>query len=548
MFYSSLKKLALFPVIVFLLFQTTLADYVFYHRIGDQIEPITFEEYSKIHPIVLDYQFPMCLGNPRLLDELKPKPKLYYSEEEETFKKEMGYFDLVYDEEGFIQKRINQLKENGELPPTLEMKFIPKTVYELCFILKLAKVLQRRMAPRISEDLQLLDEPFPMADKVRCFGAIFRHESSGLCNKKSWLSLKKSWKEDEFYRRLRLENIPEAARSIGEFNSTIIEYMIKFNFDGNWTMFAESLIREIKNVQSDVKSIYDAECELEKLNRNDSVVSELFDKQERTSYSEDENLRLKAIPIGIKSQIVETMALKQIHDRFGNTYDKEIAFLMQKVDNWENFPKHSYGHYPREVGEGYYLVLAFKGFTDQTLELNTTQIKTVMWAIDLENKAHEQGFWVLYRGGTLKENKELLMKRDIAYSLSYGNSLFAGLIHDVGATAFLYIGSRGGYAISLPIVNYIMNGLSRRLFLIPPVMTFLGLYLYGEHFHARSRVFIDRAHTPSRENISGFDGLTNLPFEYIRADFNYFRTKEEFESAFHEFFRIFKDNIFEIKP
>jgi hypothetical protein len=125
--YSALKKLFLILVACLALFKSASAEYIFYHGAeGQTFKPISPEEHAKIYPILLNYQFPMCLSNPRLLEELGPDKD--------------GFYDLIYDEEGFIRKKINELKRSGELPPTLQVQFMPKTVYELCFILNLLDI------------------------------------------------------------------------------------------------------------------------------------------------------------------------------------------------------------------------------------------------------------------------------------------------------------------------------------------------------------------------------------------------------------------------
>jgi hypothetical protein len=295
-----------------------------------------------------------------------------------------------------------------------------------------------------------------------------------------------------------------------EFNNVILDYINLFKPTSH-TDFAQKLMSRINAIQKEVKNINEAESLLSRV-------------------SEDP-----------KAEV-------HIRKIVGPEWDDKIKLIKESSSNWSVIPKYQF---KSMAAEGYAYVLginnSISGELGFGLDLNPKNQSIILRAIEIEENAHINGNWVLYRGGTLTGDQEMLVKEEKPYSLSYGNSLFGGLIEetrDLGAMAFLYINDRGGYAISIPIVNYLMNGLSRRLFFIPPISTFLSLYLYGEHFHARSRVFVDK--NKGYNDIAGFDGPTILPIEHITADSS-FRTREEFESAFHSFFKVFRDNIFGIE-
>ncbi|KKQ32726.1 MAG: hypothetical protein US49_C0006G0177 [candidate division TM6 bacterium GW2011_GWF2_37_49] len=542
MFCSSLKKLALFPVIVFLLFQTTLADYVFYHRIGEQIEPITLEEYSKIHPIVLDYQFPMCLGNPRLLDELKPDDE--------------GCFDLVYNEEGFIQKRINELKIKGLLPQTLEMIFIPKTVYELCFILDNLEYLKDRKYENASK--VAMDAAFPIKIlNSKLQDQFYEAMSTGLIAAKK--QTKDSvWNEKCFYETMSQKFGGAAVTVVWEFNNIIVKLMQNYKFNGYWRALSSNIMQRISEIQADLKQSYQVEKELEKLNRDDSTTLKIFYANLKGyGYSVEQN---KSMTPQEKRAVIIDKTCEKLHALFGNKWDGEIEFLLKDVNNWDKLPRHIF-NYP-SCCSGYYFIFGIVKSSqyNTVLNLDAKTQDIVLQAIDVEMKAKNDGTWVLYRGSELKDGKEQLTQEGKPYSLSYGNSLFAGLMKESGpngAMAFTYIGNRGGYAICIPIANYLMNGLSRKLFFIAPILTFCALYLYGEFFHSRSRVFVNASTKPfvfdpndrfgsSQHDpyslIHGFCAETRsekvaLPVEYIRADLNHFKTQEAFEATFHDFLK-----------
>ena len=553
---SSLKKMALFFVVVLLLFQTAHADYVFYHRIGDQgeqVEPITFEEYSKIHPIILDYQFPMCLGNSKLLDELKPASD--------------GDINQAYNEEGFIQKKVNQLKIKGLLPQTLEMIFIPKTVYELCFILENLEYFKDRKyenASKVTMDQSFYLKIFNFKLQDQFYDAM--SAGLGAAKKQTKHSV---WYEDCFYQIMSHKFGEFAAKIVWEFNNIIVKLMPHYKFNGDWQTIATNIMLRINEIQADLKRAYLAEKELEKLNRDDSTTLKIFHANlKEYGYSVEQN---KSMTPQEKRAVIVAKTCEKLHTLFGNKLDGEIEFLLKNVNNWDKFSRHIFNY--SACCSGYYFIFGIvqsrKYNTVLNLDARTQGI--ILQAINIEMKAKDDGSWVLYRGSELKDGKEQLTQEGKPYSLSYGNSLFAGLMKESGpngAMAFAYIGNRGGYAICIPMINYLMNELSRKLFFIAPILTFCGFYLYGEFFHSRSRVFV-KASTkpfvfnpndrfgPSQDDpyslIHGFCAETisekvALPIEYIRADLNHFTTQAGFEASFHEFFKYLKPNIFKITP
>lgn len=140
------------------------------------------------------------------------------------------------------------------------------------------------------------------------------------------------------------------------------------------------------------------------------------------------------------------------------------------------------------------------------LSNNTSYFKKIF---NYEVLAHEYGCFSLYRGtcgyneilDLLKVENESMSVGLCGYGLSYGNSLFAGIFNDVGASAFTYIFDQDfimrekgenissvGYFLFIPKLDYlkefIENGIENRLF-IAPVNTLNGLISKGELFHSR---------------------------------------------------------------
>jgi len=95
----------------------------------------------------------------------------------------------------------------------------------------------------------------------------------------------------------------------------------------------------------------------------------------------------------------------------------------------------------------------------------------------------------------LKSYKEGKIK---SYSISFGNSLFAGWVRDSrekgGACSYQYFVSHGGYALFLDKKYYIKNQLmgpsTLDLFFIAPLAPLAALFANGEWFHSRTKAAI----------------------------------------------------------
>lgn len=89
-------------------------------------------------------------------------------------------------------------------------------------------------------------------------------------------------------------------------------------------------------------------------------------------------------------------------------------------------------------------------------------------------------------------NQELCSRKDSIepYSISFGNSLFAGLLHDPYACACKFLKNSGqGYSLFINKKDYMEHQCSD-LFYIAPLNTIAGLFGWGEWFHSRSKAAI----------------------------------------------------------
>jgi hypothetical protein len=102
---------------------------------------------------------------------------------------------------------------------------------------------------------------------------------------------------------------------------------------------------------------------------------------------------------------------------------------------------------------------------------------------------NEEPFELVYKKGEIKP-----------YSISFGNSLFAGIVADEGACAYSYLAGTGvyartahlsavGYTLLINKQNYIQNQISQ-LFFIPSLASITALFASGEYFHVRSKAAI----------------------------------------------------------
>lgn len=72
-------------------------------------------------------------------------------------------------------------------------------------------------------------------------------------------------------------------------------------------------------------------------------------------------------------------------------------------------------------------------------------------------------------------------------SLSFGNSLFAGFVFDLGACAYAFLNQYNGYGLFINKKDYVQHQ-SNRLFFISPLAPITALFAKGEFFHSRNTI------------------------------------------------------------
>jgi len=164
-----------------------------------------------------------------------------------------------------------------------------------------------------------------------------------------------------------------------------------------------------------------------------------------------------------------------------------------------------------------------------------------------EYQAHRRGLWLIWRCSKLIADSTFGKWKNTAHSLSFGNSVFAGFYFDKTACPFYYLTNYIGldfYGVTINKRNYRLKELEYDLFYIPALTTLVGLFGWGEIFHARSKIF-------SFSNlISGFMGLKNEINKFLLTNQSHFTKPEQFELAYQLYLKkniIFKQTYQQIK-
>jgi hypothetical protein len=137
---------------------------------------------------------------------------------------------------------------------------------------------------------------------------------------------------------------------------------------------------------------------------------------------------------------------------------------------------------------------------------------------------------LLYRGATPGRN-DLYDNRNYR-SISYGTSLYAGCIHDIGASAFDYMSQEQNAAtiLALPAAE-----LRKGVFYIPVEHTLLQIFGCGEEFHSRSKVW--EMKNPETLIAGIFSKKARSGVRYWRALPDFLKSKLSKQAFFEEFYK-----------
>ncbi len=130
-------------------------------------------------------------------------------------------------------------------------------------------------------------------------------------------------------------------------------------------------------------------------------------------------------------------------------------------------------------------------------------------AIQLECSNEAVNKLVLYRGSLFSNDS--LMRKECANSLSYGNSLFAGALYDVGATAYHYMRklNLNAQAYFVPLESHERKDTPFHVNHVHPLKLLMSK---GEIFHARTKIW----KMEPEKQIWGFLGLNSISYDQIK--------------------------------
>lgn len=129
------------------------------------------------------------------------------------------------------------------------------------------------------------------------------------------------------------------------------------------------------------------------------------------------------------------------------------------------------------------------------------EINLINQAIALECSPIAKHHLFLWRGASLERDLPYRVESpQKGHSLSYGTSLFAGCLFDIGATAFYFMRSRRSFAIPVPY-----GEVEASPFYVPLAHSLTQLYSEGERFHPRTKVW----QGCDLETLEGFNGGIN---------------------------------------
>jgi len=101
------------------------------------------------------------------------------------------------------------------------------------------------------------------------------------------------------------------------------------------------------------------------------------------------------------------------------------------------------------------------------------------------------------------EDSNAIIQSITPYSISFGNSLFAGFFRDPLACVNFYLERYGtGYGLFINKYNYIQHR-EARLFFIAPLASIAALFERGEYFHSRTTIPLNKKSVESISNIIG---------------------------------------------
>jgi hypothetical protein len=444
-------------------------------KINDQFAALSKQDALTYGPVIsatlLKYQWPMCIAS-----------KLTKEEQDELLTA-----GRPNSEELFIQKKLNEL-----LPDlNLDVIFIPTALYELFCIIEFFKNEKQIMPVMLTENL---------------FSQCNSFEKAGMSVIESQYDSQNKFKID-LSNILNEQNLPK------RIHQDI--YSVYFKMNNLFFETKESGSFRMKNNKGKFgifeMPIFAPEDESASMYINNTLITWLINNYPELS---QEITALNA------SIFIEKKSSKICSNLLTDLVNIESIFIMKYANSLFLYRNESIQN----------MIMHLK---------QESQNHIVQKVIALEYKAHANNKALLLRGSTFikfqtgpdlgqtkniqkstlvgttlvqpKENDKatyLSLEQTeknqsyTPYSISFGNSLFAGFILDAQACAYNFLmGARltddalnfpfktAGYGLMINKLDYVQHR-NNRLFFIPPLASIAALFASGEYFHARTTAAI----------------------------------------------------------
>jgi len=432
------------------------------------VEPISNDMIQKhkndILEVLLNYTWPACIGSD-LTDE--EKQELLAPQENAEL--------------NFVRKKLKQISKE------LDVIFVPTALYELFYIefyLNLRKyICEKSFLEKLQEKSYLMDHEY-IESKV----------SNSLEEIEDILKLDETSLKEEMQEANK--NI-----SLAEF---VKEKINELSLNCNAKLFEEEDVYGYPNLLL-VHQLF--------------VYSYLYSENTVRSLTDIKNLLYKNSEEIKYSIIGHLIKLQQDVANDSDIQEKYPIFY-----DWMTNNKKNSDNEPNPLYSERYGLLQILDFLKKEEENHIIQK-----VIELEYQAAKSNKGLLFRGsdkisiknyskgiiGTTQIIKDEISIEDQGlFSMSFGNSLFAGAFFYIDAMSYAYLSELGGYALFIDKFQYVDN-YNSNLFLISGLSTEMGLFGAGVWFHSRSKpVTLDKL--KHNKPIVGI--VTDYPYEEIIKD------------------------------
>jgi len=394
---------------------------------------------DQIGKVILKYQWPMSTGK-----------NITEEEQAELFAPEQ------HAEERFIQKKLQQILQ------TLEVVFIPTCIAELFYI-----------AEKLKDDPQ-----YSSYDKLWINNS-FTAEGSYM------------HKKDFFDIDSQIEPLFEENQE--KHRSFILQKLFEIFNRVNLVFYQSKIISfnktENKNRKGEINPIWKPEIKPVKTNPYIQINSKLT--QHLYKIYNDLSKMKNNVDIfnHIKNNIEQTK--KYLIDNIisipsNNKPSKELLKKLFKEENRSNIISQTINLEYQAHTKNNAILLRGTNLIKQNLSISQTNNPSPLSGTTI----HSESLDILN------------IKNHNAYTIPFGNSLFAGLFNDTGACAYYFLnGVSGtnitkelntisGYCIYINKQDYYSHH-TEQLFFIPPLSTLASLFEQGEFFHSRSKIALN---------------------------------------------------------